>query len=88
MDESLYTLEEIGQYFGVSRERIREIEAKALLTLRHPRRSRDLQAFHDEDVEPWHYCCQDHDCYRTRPASTSPVNAQYRMNKTTGLLDY
>jgi RNA polymerase primary sigma factor len=41
------TLEEIGKVFGVTRERIRQIEAKALRKLRHPSRSRKLKAFLD-----------------------------------------
>ncbi len=44
-DGSEHTLEEVGQNFAVTRERIRQIEAKALRKLRHPSRSRKLQAF-------------------------------------------
>src|SRR5262249_27241207 len=40
-----HTLEEVGQHFGVPRERIRQIEEKALPKLRHPSRSRKLKAF-------------------------------------------
>ena len=42
---SEHTLEEVGQSFAVTRERIRQIEAKALRKLRHPKRSRKLRAF-------------------------------------------
>jgi len=42
---SEHTLEEVGQHFTVTRERIRQIEAKALRKLRHPSRSRRLKAF-------------------------------------------
>ncbi len=45
-----HTLEEVGQSFAVTRERIRQIEAKALRKLRHPSRSRKLKAFVDEEV--------------------------------------
>ena len=44
-DGSEHTLEEVGQNFAVTRERIRQIEAKALRKLRHPSRSRRLRAF-------------------------------------------
>lgn len=44
---SEHTLEEVGQHFAVTRERIRQIEAKALRKLRHPSRSRKLKAFLD-----------------------------------------
>lgn len=40
-----HTLEEVGQYFAVTRERIRQIEAKALRKLRHPSRARKLKPF-------------------------------------------
>jgi RNA polymerase primary sigma factor len=46
-DGSEHTLEEVGQSFQVTRERIRQIEAKALRKLRHPSRSRKLRAFLD-----------------------------------------
>ena len=41
------TLEDVGKEFGVTRERIRQIEAKALRKLRHPNRSRRLKDFID-----------------------------------------
>ena len=44
-DGSQHTLEEVGQVFAVTRERIRQIEAKALRKLRHPSRSRRFQIF-------------------------------------------
>ena len=47
-DGSPKTLEEVGQMFGVTRERIRQIEAKALRKLRHPSRSRKLKDFLNE----------------------------------------
>ena len=49
-DGSEHTLEEVGQSFAVTRERIRQIEAKALRKLRHPSRSRKLKAFLDATV--------------------------------------
>jgi RNA polymerase primary sigma factor len=44
-DGRAYTLEEVGKRFGVTRERIRQIEAKALRKLRHPSRSKKLKDF-------------------------------------------
>ena len=40
-----HTLEEVGQQFSVTRERIRQIEAKALRKLKHPSRSKKLKSF-------------------------------------------
>ena len=40
-----YTLEEVGERFGLTRERIRQIEGQALRKLRHPRRSRSLRDY-------------------------------------------
>ena len=44
-----HTLEEVGKQFDVTRERIRQIEAKALRKLRHPTRSERLRSFLSED---------------------------------------
>ena len=52
-DGSEHTLEDVGRSLAVTRERIRQIEAKALRKLRHPSRSLKLRAFLD-DVHGWH----------------------------------
>ena len=44
-----HTLEELGRQFVVTRERIRQIEAKALRKLRHPSRANKLRGFLDQD---------------------------------------
>jgi len=46
-DGTEHTLEEVGELFAVTRERIRQIEAKALRKLRHPSRSQNLKSFFD-----------------------------------------
>jgi len=46
-EKSDHTLEEVGKLFNVTRERIRQIEAKALRKLRHPVRSQVLRSFYD-----------------------------------------
>lgn len=48
---SEHTLEEVGKDFSVTRERIRQIEVKALRKLRHPSRSKKLQTFFDKDID-------------------------------------
>ncbi len=48
-DGEAHTLEDVGKVFGVTRERIRQIEAKALRKLRHPSRGKKLRDFIDED---------------------------------------
>lgn len=50
---SEHTLEEVGKDFSVTRERIRQIEVKALRKLRHPSRSRRLQGFLEKEGEPF-----------------------------------
>ena len=47
-DGSEHTLEEVGRAFSVTRERIRQIEAKALRKLRHPSRSGELKALFED----------------------------------------
>ncbi len=49
-DDSSHTLEEVGKIFKVTRERVRQIEAKALKKLRHPSRSRRLRPFLDMSI--------------------------------------
>ena len=51
-DGSAHTLEEVGKWFAVTRERIRQIESKALRKLRHPSRSRRLRAYLDGGPRP------------------------------------
>src|SRR5581483_1917950 len=48
---SEHTLEEVGKDFSVTRERIRQIEVKALRKLRHPSRSKRLRSFFDKDID-------------------------------------
>ena len=48
---SEHTLEEVGKDFSVTRERIRQIEVKALRKLRHPSRSKRLLAFFEKEME-------------------------------------
>jgi RNA polymerase primary sigma factor len=50
-DGSTRTLEEVGSVFRVTRERVRQIESKALRKLRHPTRSRRLKTFLDMTVK-------------------------------------
>jgi RNA polymerase primary sigma factor len=50
-DDYTYTLEEVGRKFNVTRERVRQIEAKALRKLQHPVRARKLEGFLEDSVE-------------------------------------
>ena len=47
-DGQMRTLEEVGKEFGVTRERIRQIESKTLAKLRHPQRSQKLRDYLDD----------------------------------------
>jgi RNA polymerase primary sigma factor len=47
-DGYTYTLEEVGKKFNVTRERVRQIEAKAIRKLQHPIRSRKIEGFLDD----------------------------------------
>lgn len=51
---SEHTLEEVGKDFSVTRERIRQIEVKALRKLRHPSRAKKLQSFFEKEFRPVH----------------------------------
>jgi RNA polymerase primary sigma factor len=51
-DGYTYTLEEVGKIFSVTRERVRQIEAKAVRKLQHPVRSRKLMGFLDRPAHP------------------------------------
>ena len=51
-----HTLEEVGQQFSVTRERIRQIEAKALRKLKHPIRSKKLKSFMDSKINNLNSC--------------------------------
>ena len=51
MTEAITVLEEVGKDFSVTRERIRQIEVKALRKLRHPSRSKKLQTFFDKEFD-------------------------------------
>ena len=53
VDGQSYSLEDIGNIYGVTRERIRQIEKKALQKLRHPARSEFLRSFLDYEVPCW-----------------------------------
>ena len=48
-DGQMRTLEEVGKEFGVTRERVRQIESKTLAKLRHPIRSQGLRGFLEEE---------------------------------------
>jgi RNA polymerase primary sigma factor len=85
-----HTLEEVGQQFSVTRERIRQIEAKALRKLKHPSRSRVLRSFLDNcmnpalpsaphrHVQPGSHdcCCRARQRWTTHADSWAPTNLQ------------
>lgn len=69
-DGKRHTLEEVGQYFNLTRERIRQIKAKALRKLRHPVRSNRFRDFLNEDSENIAFCTelfkQNNNCRKER----------------------
>ena len=58
---SEHTLEEVGKDFSVTRERIRQIEVKAIKKLRHPSRSKKLKSFIEKENEEMNLYEDDHD---------------------------
>ena len=67
-----YTLEEVGKIFSVTRERVRQIEAKAVRKLQHPIRSRRLSTFLDRPIEPRRFCPFE----RIRPGAANGHDAE------------
>jgi len=69
-----HTLEEVGSIYGVTCERIRQIEAKGLGKLRHPTRARLLQATEDSNKKPYIITPQN------KPKETSPLIPKIELN--------
>jgi len=59
------TFEEIGNIFGVTRERIRQLEVKALRKLKHPLRSKKLRPFAEDEGKTYREICRDLEAART-----------------------